>query len=186
MRLNAARIPPDHGECSYLTVVKSFEHSARGCAKKLNLVWVDASNLEDQAKVDNPAEFHKTWRKVCTANSILVLRGIGHRGTEGMIQAAMRVRRTRFLVNLLGHAACRHRIHSPCLRPWIWLGMMESTLALMGAWSMVEWSRDLSYIDCFYHHIGRLPWLADRLQRNKHIAGRAALVRWRVPLEAHV
>jgi CTP synthase len=56
----------------YLSVIKSLEHSAVGCAKKLNLVWVGASNPGGQAKIDNPAEFHKAWHEVCTANGILV------------------------------------------------------------------------------------------------------------------
>jgi CTP synthase len=73
---------------SYLSVIKSLEHSAMRCGKKLKLIWVDASNLEDQAKIDDPAAFHKAWHEVCTANGILVPGGFGHRGTEGMIQAA--------------------------------------------------------------------------------------------------
>jgi CTP synthase len=73
---------------SYLSVIKSLEHSAMRCGKKLNLVWVDASNLEPQAQLDNPAEFHKAWHDVCTADGILVPGGFGHRGTEGMISAA--------------------------------------------------------------------------------------------------
>lgn len=58
------------------------------CGKKLNLVWVDASNLEPQAQLENPAEFHKAWHEVCTADGILVPGGFGHRGTEGMVSAA--------------------------------------------------------------------------------------------------
>lgn len=73
---------------SYLSVIKSLEHSAMRCNKKLNLIWVDASNLEEQARTDNPAEFHSAWHAVCTANGILVPGGFGHRGTEGMIHAA--------------------------------------------------------------------------------------------------
>ena len=73
---------------SYLSVIKALEHSAMRCAKKLNLIWVDASNLEDQTKTNNPAEFHKAWHEVCTADGILVPGGFGTRGTEGMIQAA--------------------------------------------------------------------------------------------------
>jgi CTP synthase len=73
---------------SYLSVIKSLEHSAMRCGKKLNLIWVDASNLEAQAQLDSPAEFHKAWHEVCTADGILVPGGFGHRGTEGMVQAA--------------------------------------------------------------------------------------------------
>lgn len=32
---------------SYMSVIKSLEHAAMHCKKKLNLVWVDASHLED-------------------------------------------------------------------------------------------------------------------------------------------
>ncbi|RDW59643.1 putative CTP synthase [Coleophoma cylindrospora] len=89
---------------SYLSVIKSLEHSAMHCGKKLNLIWVDASNLEDQAKGDNPAEFHKAWHEVCTADGILVPGGFGHRGTEGMIKAAewARTNKTPYLGICLG------------------------------------------------------------------------------------
>ncbi|TVY43678.1 CTP synthase [Lachnellula subtilissima] len=89
---------------SYLSVIKSLEHSAMRCGKKLNLVWVDASNLEEEARTDNPAEFHKAWHAVCTANGILVPGGFGHRGTEGMIQAAKwaRINKTPYLGICLG------------------------------------------------------------------------------------
>ncbi|KAH8671785.1 CTP synthase-like protein [Tricladium varicosporioides] len=89
---------------SYLSVIKSLEHSAMRCGKKLNLVWVDASNLEEQAKTENPAEFHKAWHAVCTADGILVPGGFGNRGTEGMIQAAKwaRTNKTPYLGICLG------------------------------------------------------------------------------------
>ncbi|EDN93841.1 hypothetical protein SS1G_09708 [Sclerotinia sclerotiorum 1980 UF-70] len=70
---------------SYLSVIKSLEHSAMRCGKKLNLIWVEAEHLEDDAK---PTEFHKAWHEVCTADGILVPGGFGDRGTEGMIAAA--------------------------------------------------------------------------------------------------
>ncbi|TVY28494.1 CTP synthase [Lachnellula hyalina] len=89
---------------SYLSVIKSLEHSAMRCGKKLNLVWVDASNLEEEARTEKPAEFHKAWHSVCTANGILVPGGFGHRGTEGMIQAAKwaRTNKTPYLGICLG------------------------------------------------------------------------------------
>ncbi|KAH7416827.1 CTP synthase [Cadophora sp. MPI-SDFR-AT-0126] len=89
---------------SYLSVIKSLEHSAMRCGKKLNLVWVDASNLEEQARTDDPAAFHKAWHEVCTANGILVPGGFGQRGTEGMIAAAKwaRTNQTPYLGICLG------------------------------------------------------------------------------------
>lgn len=73
---------------SYLSVVKSLEHAAMHCGKKLQLLWLDASSLEEQARTSSPAEFHKAWHELCTADGILVPGGFGHRGTEGMIKAA--------------------------------------------------------------------------------------------------
>jgi CTP synthase len=89
---------------SYLSVIKSLEHSAMRCAKKLNLVWVDASHLEDATKATDPASFHKAWHEVCTANGILVPGGFGQRGTEGMIKAAewARTNKTPYLGICLG------------------------------------------------------------------------------------
>ncbi|KAI9782336.1 MAG: CTP synthase ura7 [Geoglossum umbratile] len=89
---------------SYLSVIKSLEHASMQCGRKLDLVWVDASHLEQQAIQDSPAEFHKAWHEVCTASGILVPGGFGHRGTEGMIAAAKwaRQNRTPFLGICLG------------------------------------------------------------------------------------
>ncbi len=74
-------------EDAYISVGKSLEHAAMYCKKKLNLVWVDSSNLEDATLEASPAEFHKAWHAVCTADGILVPGGFGVRGTEGMIKA---------------------------------------------------------------------------------------------------
>lgn len=72
---------------SYISVIKSLEHSAMACKRKLNLIMVDASHLEDTAKVASLAEYHKTWQIVCTTQGILVPGGFGTRGTEGMTAA---------------------------------------------------------------------------------------------------
>lgn len=73
---------------SYLSVIKSLEHAAMACSHKLDLVWVDASHLEEPTQASSPAEFHKAWHKLCTAQGVLVPGGFGARGTEGMIKAA--------------------------------------------------------------------------------------------------
>ena len=73
---------------SYLSVIKSLEHAAMACNRKLDLAWVDASHLELATNTSSPAEFHKAWHILCTAQGILVPGGFGLRGTEGMIAAA--------------------------------------------------------------------------------------------------
>ena len=89
---------------SYLSVIKSLEHAAMACFRKLNLVWVDASQLETATKNSSPTDYDKAWQNVCTAQGILVPGGFGQRGTEGMIAAAKwaRMNKTPYLGICLG------------------------------------------------------------------------------------
>lgn len=89
---------------SYLSVIKSLEHAAMHCGRKLNLVWVEAEALETTANRSESAKFHKAWHDVCTADGILVPGGFGARGTEGMIAAAQwaRTKKTPYLGICLG------------------------------------------------------------------------------------
>jgi CTP synthase len=73
---------------SYLSVIKSLEHSAMRCKRRLRILWVDAEHLEPPTRDREPAKFHKAWHEVCTAHGILVPGGFGLRGTEGMVAAA--------------------------------------------------------------------------------------------------
>jgi CTP synthase len=70
-----------HG--SYLSVIKSLEHSAMRCGKKLDLICVDTSHLAEQTRSNDPAAFYKAWHELCSANGILVPGGFGHRSTKG-------------------------------------------------------------------------------------------------------
>lgn len=89
---------------SYLSVIKSLEHSSMRCGRKLNLIWVEAEALEAQMSTQDPAKYHKAWHDVCTANGVLVPGGFGVRGTEGMIAAAKwaRTNKTPYLGICLG------------------------------------------------------------------------------------
>ena len=79
---------------SYLSVIKSLEHAAMACSRKLHLMWVDATHLEPAIEASHPGEYHKAWHEICTAQGILVPGGFGTRGTEGMIAAAKYARTT--------------------------------------------------------------------------------------------
>lgn len=89
---------------AYLSVVKSLEHSAMRCGRKLNLTWVDSEQLEDKTQKSDPVAFYKAWHEVSTSSGILVPGGFGFRGTEGMIKAAQwaRERKTPYLGICLG------------------------------------------------------------------------------------
>jgi CTP synthase len=73
---------------SYLSVIKSLEHAAMRCRRKLVIKWVDSEQLEAHYRDKDPAKFHKAWHDVCTADGVLVPGGFGTRGTEGMVAAA--------------------------------------------------------------------------------------------------
>ncbi|KAG8733020.1 CTP synthase ura7 [Ceratobasidium sp. 414] len=72
---------------SYMSVIKSLEHSAFRCHRKLVLQWVESSDLEPEALVNHPARYHDAWRYLVGAQGILVPGGFGSRGTEGMVLA---------------------------------------------------------------------------------------------------
>lgn len=89
---------------SYMSVVKSLEHSALRVHRKLVLRWVEAGDLEPATEHDNPVRYHEAWHSVCSATGILIPGGFGVRGTEGMISAASwaREHRVPFLGICLG------------------------------------------------------------------------------------
>ncbi|CUM67962.1 uncharacterized protein PRCAT00005675001 [Priceomyces carsonii] len=72
---------------SYLSVIKSLEHSAMRCNRILKIEWVESSHLEESEKTSNLSKYHKAWHFVCQADGILVPGGFGSRGIEGMIAA---------------------------------------------------------------------------------------------------
>ncbi|CCE79976.1 Piso0_003069 [Millerozyma farinosa CBS 7064] len=73
---------------SYLSVIKALEHASMRCKRKLNIEWVESTDLEEESKKENLSEYHKAWHYVCQADGILVPGGFGSRGIEGMIATA--------------------------------------------------------------------------------------------------
>lgn len=73
---------------SYLSVIKSLEHSAMRCNRLLKIRWIDSEHLEPKTQTSDPSKFHSAWHAMCEAKGVLVPGGFGTRGTEGMILAA--------------------------------------------------------------------------------------------------
>lgn len=65
---------------SYLSIIKALRHAAIACEHKLDLQWVEASDLENNDQ--------EAWGKVKSAQGIIVPGGFGNRGFEGKILAA--------------------------------------------------------------------------------------------------
>ena len=40
------------------------------CRKKLNLIWIESTHLEDEHKTNNPAEYYSAWHNLTTANGV--------------------------------------------------------------------------------------------------------------------
>lgn len=76
-----------HLQDSYISVVKSLQHAALSCNRKLKLEWVEAEELEKSMQDQDPLKYHEAWKKVVGATGILVPGGFGNRGTEGKIAA---------------------------------------------------------------------------------------------------
>lgn len=107
---------------SYISVIKSLEHSAMACHRRLQLLPVDASHLEEQTRSSDPQNYEKAWQTVRSAAGILVPGGFGHRGTEGMIAAAKwaRTEKIPYLGICLGeltfsYELCHPKVSCSCL-----------------------------------------------------------------------
>ena len=77
-----------HLKDAYTSVIKSLEHSSMRCRRRLEIIWVEATDLEPEASESDKIKFHKAWHDMCSADGILVPGGFGQRGTEGMMSAA--------------------------------------------------------------------------------------------------
>ncbi|KAI8137345.1 CTP synthase [Fennellomyces sp. T-0311] len=73
---------------SYISVYKALEHASLAMNRKLEIKWIEASDLEHETLKTNPIKYHESWQNLCSADGILVPGGFGARGVEGMIMAA--------------------------------------------------------------------------------------------------
>ncbi|KAG0156406.1 hypothetical protein PDIDSM_3584 [Penicillium digitatum] len=72
---------------AYLSVSKSIEHAAMYCQKKVKIIWIDATHLEDETYQNSAVKYHKAWYDLCSVKGIIVPGGFGSRATGGMIKA---------------------------------------------------------------------------------------------------
>ena len=75
-------------EDAYMSVIKALKHAALACMRTLVIKWVEAANLEESVRSENPVVYHEAWQDLCVCNGVLVPGGFGSRGSEGKIQAA--------------------------------------------------------------------------------------------------
>merc|ERR1719464_204152 len=70
---------------SYLSVIKALQHAAIACHRKLDLQWVEATDLENN---NQDIESESSWNKVKNADGVIVPGGFGNRGFDGKVLAA--------------------------------------------------------------------------------------------------
>eukprot|EP00803_Ostreobium_quekettii_P006616 evm.model.scf_166.16 EVM.evm.TU.scf_166.16 scf_166:111012-113904(+) len=73
---------------AYLSVLKALQHACLSANLRLQVTWVEASNLEDSARATDPEAHRTSWEHLQSANGILVPGGFGIRGIEGKVLAA--------------------------------------------------------------------------------------------------
>ena len=77
---------------SYLSVTKSLEHAAMACHVKVDVVWVDSSELEEGTKASKPERFAAAWESLLSLDGVLIPGGFGMRGVQGMVAAIRHAR----------------------------------------------------------------------------------------------
>ena len=65
---------------SYLSLTTALKHAAMATRKPLEILWIEAENLEDKN--------HPDWELLLKAEGVLIPGGFGNRGVEGKILAA--------------------------------------------------------------------------------------------------
>ncbi|XP_071653521.1 CTP synthase 1-A-like isoform X1 [Temnothorax longispinosus] len=74
-------------EDSYASVTKALQHASIEAGYKLNLTFIEAANLEQTTKSENPVLYHEAWQQLCKSNGVIVPGGFGKRGMEGKMEA---------------------------------------------------------------------------------------------------
>lgn len=78
---------------SYFSIIKALEHASSHVKNKIDIVWIDSSDLEDLSLHsdknyhNDKKEHNNVWTNLYSCDGILVPGGFGSRGTEGKMAA---------------------------------------------------------------------------------------------------
>jgi CTP synthase (UTP-ammonia lyase) len=73
---------------AYLSVTKALYHASYACERKLEIAWIEATDLEVEMQNDDADKYQAAWAQLRGADGVLVPGGFGDRGVEGKILAA--------------------------------------------------------------------------------------------------
>lgn len=73
---------------SYLSLVVALRHCAIHLKADINVVMIEATDLEDSVKFNDTKKYEAAWETVRSARGILIAGGFGVRGIQGKVNAA--------------------------------------------------------------------------------------------------
>ncbi|CEG49195.1 ctp synthase [Plasmopara halstedii] len=77
---------------SYLSVIKALKHATMKCDRDLEIVWIEASDLEVEMREKNVQAHQEAWTKLRSVDGIVVPGGFGDRGVDGKVLTAQYAR----------------------------------------------------------------------------------------------
>ena len=80
---------------AYLSVMKAVVHSCISLALKPDIVWIDASDLEERTEAKHKDKYESAWALLKGCKCIIVPGGFGVRGVEGKVLATKYAREAR-------------------------------------------------------------------------------------------
>ncbi|KAG0172497.1 CTP synthase ura7 [Apophysomyces sp. BC1034] len=84
-----------HLHDSYVSVYKALEHASLAQHQKLEIRWIEATDLEPEMQESDPVKYHEMWRSLCSSHGVVVPGGFGKRGVDGIIRATEWARKTK-------------------------------------------------------------------------------------------
>jgi len=79
---------------AYISVVKALKHAALEVGLKLQISWVESSDLEPNVLHADSKRYEAAWEALEAAGGVLVPGGFGNRGIEGKVLTAKHCRTT--------------------------------------------------------------------------------------------
>ncbi|CAG7956490.1 unnamed protein product [Penicillium salamii] len=72
---------------AYLSITKALEHAAMFCHKKVEIIWVDANDLDPAKMFTSPDKWHKSWYDLLSAEGVIMPGGPETHPGMGMVKA---------------------------------------------------------------------------------------------------
>eukprot|EP00241_Pyramimonas_parkeae_P015471 CAMPEP_0114323128 /NCGR_PEP_ID=MMETSP0059-20121206/27679_1 /TAXON_ID=36894 /ORGANISM="Pyramimonas parkeae, Strain CCMP726" /LENGTH=549 /DNA_ID=CAMNT_0001451321 /DNA_START=156 /DNA_END=1805 /DNA_ORIENTATION=- len=170
---------------SYISVLKSLQHACLATSHKLEVIWIEASQLEAKSEYENPEKFIESWSLLRSAHGVLVPGGFGDRGVEGKIAAAkyareadvpylgiclgMQVAVIEYARNVLGMSQAQSTEFNPATPQPVVVFMPEGSTTHMGGTMRLGSRRTLfQTVDCITSKLYQKDTHIDERHRHRY------------------